>query len=438
MSDGFSERNGIITFEPGVFDMHMHPRVMDPITIEQFLRDKAEQEGRAGLQIYTMEALQAGISGGGLMPNEMMRYVDLSTQSFTTVVPFPISNLDRVRTMESHVHTEAVIPVGIYVGLDPAVDLIKEGDKVLLNEERIIGNFKKGTVGNFQRMSPECLALKLYGAETTGDYNIPPALIPRAVELWHQTNAGKPAILHLEDADVGKVLDRIAKLEGGKEIKVHIAHVSSKEELTAVIKAKQAGMNVTCEVTPHHLFLDSSARDELGQYASMKPTLKSPPDVQFLWDNMEWIDVIASDCAPHRAADKQGEKVTFGVTNHREMLPLLFGAAEQGRITYRALYEKMCLNPRKILNIPEDAFKSSLTFDKNYTYTNRQLQTEKFGEPGYSPFPRTKREFLMAGKILEVVAGESVAYPVDKRTEARTSLTHLIRPVNLGKVAVRG
>ena len=87
---------------------------------------------------------------------------------------------------------------------------------------------------------------------------------------------------------------------------VHFCHVSRKEEIELIAAAKQQGLPVTCEVTPHHLFLTSADVEHLGPLGDMRPTLAEQCDVDALWDHIETtIDCVATDHAPHTLDEKK-------------------------------------------------------------------------------------------------------------------------------------
>ncbi len=95
----------------------------------------------------------------------------------------------------------------------------------------------------------------------------------------------------------------------------HIAHLSSHVSLAMVLRARESGVNVSCEVTPHHLvFTDETVRD-LGAGAKVNPPLRPQDDARALRDAVRagQIDVFATDHAPHTAAEKAGDLRTAAV-----------------------------------------------------------------------------------------------------------------------------
>lgn len=410
MAVGLTYNEGRVEMSPGVYDIHAHPRAFDPLP-----------DGKAGLRAYTETALKSGITMINCMPNESYRLIDPETSEIKTV-QFPISNPDRAQMMEVAIRTQSVIKAGYNFGIDLAE----------LKHPRF-GNMMYDTANRlFRSGAKNAMSLKLWSDESTGGQNTPPEQTVALLREWQKVYPSHHvATIHAEDGNVRNVLEWYDNETKSRLLPIHIAHVSSREELEAVIEAKERGMNVTCEVTPHHLFSTAGMGALVGGHGCMKPTLKEPEDVQFLWDNMEYIDVIASDCAPHRNEEKQGEKPAYGVTNHTVMMPLLLGAVEEGRLTMEELYEKTVVNPRRIFNLPMDDGTVSV-FDLNQNFAHAtEAEAEINPEYGQNIFPHLERvgkEFHLAGKVALAISGES-AYvrSMGEHSEVfNVSLGHLV------------
>jgi dihydroorotase len=111
---------------------------------------------------------------------------------------------------------------------------------------------------------------------------------------------------------------RDAALAGYEEARIHVQHLSARESVEAVRAAKQAGVRVSCEVTPHHLTLTDDAVRGLDARFKMNPPLRSEDDRQALIEGLldGTIDCIATDHAPHSTDEKEVpfEAAAFGVT----------------------------------------------------------------------------------------------------------------------------
>lgn len=127
---------------------------------------------------------------------------------------------------------------------------------------------------------------------------------------------------HSEACIVGRDINLAAEIGAH----VHVAHLSTREALEYVRTAKEKGVHVSCEVTPHHLLLTD---EEVGDYdtnCKMNPPLRSESDRQAMWDGLRdgTIDCIASDHAPHAAHEKAQEfdRAPFGITGLETALPI--------------------------------------------------------------------------------------------------------------------
>ncbi|KAK2855926.1 hypothetical protein Q5P01_004661 [Channa striata] len=113
-----------------------------------------------------------------------------------------------------------------------------------------------------------------------------------------------PIVAHAEKQTVAAIL-MVAQLY---QRPVHICHVAKKEEILIIRAAKQKGIQVTCEVAPHHLFLCEDNLPDIGDgRAQVRPMLGTREDMEALWENLDIIDCFATDHAPHSVEEKNGE-----------------------------------------------------------------------------------------------------------------------------------
>lgn len=145
---------------------------------------------------------------------------------------------------------------------------------------------------------------------------------------------------------------KLMKKVGGR---VHFQHISMRESLSLIHKAKKEGLKVSFEVTPHHLLL--SERD-IGKVpdAKVNPPLRSPEDVHALQEALiqGLIDVISTDHAPHTDVEKQRdwEEMPSGVVGLEVALPVLYSRLVlQGVIDLKTLMRLMSFNPARILGL---------------------------------------------------------------------------------------
>ena len=135
----------------------------------------------------------------------------------------------------------------------------------------------------------------------------------------------------------------------------HVCHISTKESVDIIRKAKAKGIDVTCETGPHYLILDDSNLQEHGRF-KMNPPLRGREDRLALIEGIKdgTIDMIATDHAPHSAEEKgRGlEKSMMGVVGIETAFPLMYTYfVETGIITLEKLIELMSINPRKRFGI---------------------------------------------------------------------------------------
>jgi carbamoyl-phosphate synthase/aspartate carbamoyltransferase/dihydroorotase len=133
---------------------------------------------------------------------------------------------------------------------------------------------------------------------------------------------------------------------------VHFCHVSERVEIELIRDAKERGLPVTCEVAPHHLYLTEDDLPALQGFGNMKPPLKRREDVDALWANIDVVDMIATDHAPHTLAEKQSSPAPFGVPGLETSLPLMLTAVDAGKISLDRVVEMMYEAPGRIFGLP--------------------------------------------------------------------------------------
>ena len=163
---------------------------------------------------------------------------------------------------------------------------------------------------------------------------------------------GMPSVA--EDAVVARDI-QIAKYT---EARYHLAHMSTAGAASMVRAAKAEGLNVTCEVTPHHIALTDEAVSGFDTNTKMNPPLRGKEDVEALKKALKdgTIDVIATDHAPHSFDEKQVEyqSAPFGIVGLETALGLVVTElVNTGVLSLSQMIEKMSINPRRILNLPE-------------------------------------------------------------------------------------
>jgi dihydroorotase len=146
----------------------------------------------------------------------------------------------------------------------------------------------------------------------------------------------------------------LAKLTGAR---VHLAHVSTAGAIEAVRRAKESGLNVTCEVTPHHWTLTDEAVSEYDTNTKMNPPLRSEEHVAAILEGMKdgTIDAIATDHAPHHLDEKalEFDQAPFGITGLETAVGLAFDLVQRGVVDLERVVEMCATNPAKIFGLKD-------------------------------------------------------------------------------------
>lgn len=257
-------------------------------------------------------------------------------------------------------------------------------------------------VAHLAAMAAHACGLKIYVNETFGPLRIDdPALLERHIAAWPGPG---PIVTHSE----GDVLPLVLELAQRHGQRLHIAHVATRREIELIVAAKERGQAVTCEVTPHHLFLTAEDRRRLGPFGEVRPRLAGADDRAALWHYLEYVDCIATDHAPHTIAEKQSATPPPGMPGLESSLPLMLTAVDEGRLTLERLIELMATNPARIFGLPAqpDTW-VEVEIGPRYRLTADRLQTRC----GWTPFA----DLEVAGRVrrtvlrgVEVFDGERV------------------------------
>lgn len=142
----------------------------------------------------------------------------------------------------------------------------------------------------------------------------------------------------------------------------HIQHISTKEAVELVRKAKSEGLNVTAEACPHHFILDDSAIEKYGTNAKMNPPLRTREDIDAVLEGIKdgTIGVICTDHAPHSADEKSQplDKAPFGIVGLETAVGLSYTyLVEKGLITLEEMINRMSVNPRRLLGLKDISLK---------------------------------------------------------------------------------
>jgi dihydroorotase-like cyclic amidohydrolase len=337
---------------PGLIDVHVHLR-------------EPGGEHKEDISTGTAAALAGGVTMVLAMPNTDPSLVDAQAMA-------------RQRRL---VEDKALSDVGLYIGAT------KEN--------------AKGAAA----LAREAVGLKIYLDQTYGPLQMRDlAALLTHFQTWPRE---RPIAVHAEGLSAAMAIG-LARVYGRR---LHLCHVSLAEEIALIRAAKASGMALTCEVTPHHLFLTQDDAERLGAYGAMKPPLGSKADAEALWANLDAIDCIATDHAPHTREEKEGDSPPPGVPGLEVMLPLLLTAVTGGRLSLERLVELTHQAPRRIFGLPAqpDTW-VEVDAQEKYTLDLAGLHTKC----GWSPFEGMQ----LKGKVRRVVLrGETVCEAGQVRVE---------------------
>ena len=143
----------------------------------------------------------------------------------------------------------------------------------------------------------------------------------------------------------------LAQLTGGH---IHICHISTRGTLEMIRKAKAEGVNVTCEVTPHHLTLTDEVTGTYDANTKVNPPLRSAEHVQALLTGIKdgTIDCIVTDHAPHEleAKDCEYQLAAYGISGLETAVPLIMGLIDE-EFTLEQMVRLFTVGPAEVLGI---------------------------------------------------------------------------------------
>lgn len=279
---------------PGLVDVHTHLRVPGGEHKEDFASG-------------TAAALAGGFTQILAMPNTSP----------------PLATLDVLQSTLATARQTVRCDVGLYAGASPQ------------------------HVDELPALAAHAVALKIYLNDTFGPLRVEDLpTLHACFRLWPRE---KMIAMHAEGQSVAVGIG----LAAAYRRPVHFCHISRRDEIELIAAAKQAGLPVTCEVTPHHLFLTEQDAARLGPLGDMRPRLATQDDQDALWAHIaSTVDCIATDHAPHTLDEKASDSPPPGVAGLETSLPLMLTAAQQGRLSLDRLVELMALNPRRIFGLP--------------------------------------------------------------------------------------
>jgi dihydroorotase len=211
-----------------------------------------------------------------------------------------------------------------------------------------------------------------------------------------------------EEVAVSKAISLANKFN----LKIHICHTSVKKSLDLINNAKNDGCNITSEITPHHLFLDSEYLTKFGSFAKTNPPLRRVVDKISLKDT-HLTDLIGTDHAPHTIEEKKHNiwDAPPGIPGLETALSLLLTKVNQNKMSFVDVKRLLCENPAMIFNIQNKGFIRE-GMDADFVVVDMKkediIKPENFhSKAHYSPFESFKVKGL---PVITIVRGNVVMF----------------------------
>jgi len=377
------DARGLIVF-PGFIDMHVH------------LREPGREDAET-IESGTNAAAHGGFTAVACMPNTQPVNDSEAVTSFI---------LERAR----EVSKVAVYPVGAITKGSQGQTLAEIGE---MYRSGIVAISDDGhPIMNSQVMRRAMEYSRLFNLPVI-DHCEDKDLAADGVmhEGYYSTLLGLRGINPAAE-EIQIVRDAILARQTGAH--AHIAHISTRRSLEAIINARKAGqVSITCEVTPHHLLLADSVVASYDTNTKMNPPLRSQDDVDALVQGIVdgTIDAIATDHAPHNINDKMLEfdRAPFGVVGLETAVALIYDRfVGKGILTLERMAQLFSINPARILRLDRGTLCKGAWAD--ITLLDPELKFEVNSENFHSrsrntPFESRK---LTGGPVMTIVKGKAV------------------------------
>ena len=307
------------------------------------------------------------------------------------------------------------------------LDIIKKDAAIRVHPYAAITVGEKGeTLTDMDSLSPYCIAFSDDGRGVQSEEMMRSAMkkaksLDKIIAAHCEDNSllfggyihkGKYARLHghrgICSESEWKPIERDLRLAKETGCKYHVCHISCKESVELIRRAKADGVDVTCETAPHYLVFNDMDLRESGNF-KMNPPIRSEEDRLSLIEGIQdgTIDMIATDHAPHSAEEKsQGlEKSLMGVVGLETAFPVLYTKLVKGGIlSLEKLIELMAINPRRRFGIA--AVDDICVYDLESEY---KIDPEDFASKGRStPFDG----MTVTGKNLLTVCGGKAVWNI--------------------------
>ncbi|MFC2027515.1 dihydroorotase [Chloroflexota bacterium] len=378
------DASGLIV-SPGFIDLHCHLR--QPGFVE-----------KETIASGTKAAAKGGFTTICCMPNttppidtlDTMKQVYAIAQNEGIIRVFPIAAITKGRAGKSLVHLAELKTAG-------AVAFSDDGSPVW--DEKVMRQALEQSRALNVPIIDHCedLDLSMDGVMNTGSI---------ADKLGYK---GIPAIA--EERMVSRDIELARQTNG----RLHIAHVSTAGSVDLIRTAKEQGINITAEVTPHHLTLTEEEVLRCGTNAKVNPPLRTKLDIDALIKGLREgvIDAIATDHAPHTEADKSVsfEQAAFGISGFETVLGSLMTLVHQGKIDLPTLISKLTYEPARIIGRPGVNGGLGTTLTADITIFNPDIEwavdpSEFFSKGKNTPLTGT----ILKGIVATTIVNGEIVY----------------------------
>ncbi|MFC1726287.1 dihydroorotase [candidate division KSB1 bacterium] len=361
---------------PGFFDMHVHLR-------------EPGREDKETIKTGSAAAFTGGFTGICSMPN-------------TDPVCDNIEVVKYIKDKAKNLPVE-VFPIGAVSKGLKGEEIAEFGDMV---EGGIVGVSDDGN-------SVDSAELMRRALEYSKMFDIPVIVHEEDSRLsgagvmnegFYSTKLGLPGIPDISETAMIMRDIEILKYSGGK---LHIAHLSVKDGVKLIKDAKDLGLKITAEVTPHHLTLTEKEIEKYDPNFKMKPPLRSEKDVQELKKGVidGTIDAFATDHAPHTYDEKEEEfdKSPCGIIGLETAFSIILREFYFNKLlTMSEIIDRISLNPRKILNIPLPEIKAGSKTEITIVDLNKKWTVKKddfYSKSQNSPYIGTEFKAKIVASI---------------------------------------
>jgi len=317
----------------------------------------------------------------------------------------------------------------------PTSNLVEFEKKLQLAKDRMHSNYAfyfGATPENIEQLSQlknlkGCCGIKLFAGSSTGNL-----LVDKEADIEKViSNSDRIVSIHSEDEEILKVRKkfikkgdvhshpiwrdvesamsstrRVVKIAERYNKKIHVLHVTTKEEVDFLAMHKK---NVTFETTPQHLTLYApDCYDKLGTYAQMNPPLRTKEHHDRLWVAIKnnIVDVLGSDHAPHKKENKNKEypNSPSGMPGVQTIFPVMIDHVNKGKLSLEQLIKLMCENPCRIFGIKNKGYiKEEYDADLTIVDMNKEqvIKDEMIASKcGWTPFNNYKVKGFPVGTIV--------------------------------------